>query len=149
VTETPAGRVAPSRLAWFLDAAIAAGAASTGALLIFGRARDGMWAGFAQVGRVVGREWTQSVAAQAALGLVVHLGQMAALGAAMALLLGSTRISSRLRAALLIVLAWEIAARVPWLAVLRADMASNLALAPRIGLVALVALALAFAPRRQ
>lgn len=148
-TDASVPSAAPSRLAWFVDAAIAASASTTGALLIFGRARAGMWEGFAQVGRVVGREWTPSFASQAAVGLTVHLGQMAALGAAMALLLGGTRITSRLRAALLVVLAWELVGRVPWLAVLRADVASELALAPRVGLAAVLVLALAFAPRQS
>ena len=142
-------QAAPSRLTCFVDAAIAAGASSTGALLIFGRARAGMWEGFAQVGRTVGREWTLSTGAHAALGLTVHLGQMAALGAAMALMLGGSRIASRLRAALLVVLAWELVGRVPWLSVLRADVAFELALAPRVGLAAVLVIALALAPRRR
>ncbi len=142
-------RAAPSRLAWFIDAAIAAGAASTGALLVFGRARNGAWSGFAEVGRAVARDWPLSGGGHAALGLAVHLGQMAALGALMALFLGGTRISSRLRAALLVVLSWELAGRLPWLAVLRADMAAGLPAALRIGLAALVVIALALAPRRR
>ncbi len=139
----------PSRLTWCVDASVAAGAVTTGALLAFGRARDGAWAGFRRVGEVVAGSGDLGAAATTGLGVVVHWGQMIALGAATALLLGGSRVASRLRAALLVVLAWEVIARVPWVAVLRADFAAGLAPAPRIGLAALLALTLAFAPRRR
>jgi len=139
----------PSRLAWCVDASVAAGAVTTGALLAFGRSRDGAWAGFRRVGEVVAGSPELGALATTGLGVLVHWGQMVALGASTALLLGGSRIASRLRAALLVVLAWEMLARVPWIAVLRADYAAGLAPAPRIGLAALLALTLALAPRRN
>ncbi len=138
----------PSRWIWALDASVAAMAVTTGALIAFGRARDGAWAGFQRVGELVLGEGSGGLATAAA-GLAVHCGQMIALGAAMALLLGGSRVASRVRAALLVVLAWELLARVGWVAALRADFAAGLAPAPRIGLAALLALTLALAPRRR
>jgi len=146
---TPPLRRPPSRLLWALDAGVAAGALTTGALLAFGRARAGLTEGFRRVGEVVAGTGTLSAPLEVAVGLLVHWGQMIALGAAMALLLGGTRIASRLRAALLVVLAWELWGRVAWMAVLRVDLVSGLATAPRIGLAVVVVVALALAPRRR
>jgi hypothetical protein len=134
-----------------LDAAVAASALTTGALLAFGRSRGGMWAPFASVGRrAAGGGPLEPPQLEVLIGVGVHLGQMVALGAATALLLGGGRVSSRLRAALLVVLAWELAARLlPWLPGLRVDAALGLPLLPRVGLAAVLVLALAFAPRRD
>lgn len=140
----------PSRLAWALDAAVAAGSLTTGALLVFGRARDGALTAFSRVGRAAGGgDPLASTGLEAGLGLLVHLGQMTALGAATALLMGAGRVGTRLRAALLVVLAWELAPRVlPWLLPLRVDVAAGLTTPPRLGLAAVLVMALALAPRR-
>ena len=142
-------RVVPSRVAWLFDAGLAAFAASTGALLAFAYVQGDTLAPFALVGRRVARDIVFSTGGDAAIGLAVHFGQSIALGAAMALLLGAERISSRVRSALIVVLCWQLVAFVPWIAVVRADIAIGLTPLPRVGLAALLTAALALAPRRM
>jgi len=140
-------RTASSRITWALDAGLAAFAGTTGAMLAFGRLRGGAFASFEVIGRRVALDVALPRWGDILLGLVVHAGQCLALGAGAALLLGAGRIGSRLRAALLIVFAWELAARVPWLAFVRADVAAGFGVWPRAALAVLLGAALAFAPR--
>ena len=142
-------RSASSRLAWALDAGLAAFAGTTGAILTFGRLRGGAFAAFEVIGRRVALDVALPRWGDAAVGLAVHAGQCLALGGAAALLLGAGRIESRLRAGLFVVFAWELAARVPWLAFVRADVAAGFSVWPRAALALLLGAALAFAPRAR
>lgn len=142
-------RSASSRLTWALDAGLAAFAGTTGAILTFGRLRGGAFAAFEVIGRRVALDVALPRWGDAAVGLAVHAGQCLALGGAAALLLGAGRIESRLRAGLFVVFAWELAARVPWLAFVRADVAAGFSVWPRAALALLLGAALAFAPRAR
>jgi hypothetical protein len=135
-------------MAWVADAALASFAVSAGALLAFGRSRDGVFAAFATVGQRVTRDIVVPGGWEVVIGFVVHAGQCVAIGAVTALLLGAGRIESRLRTALVVVLMWELAARVPWLAFVRADVVAGLSFWPRTMLAVLLAAAVAIAPRR-
>lgn len=151
MTDRPPGPGAPlslRRVAWTVDAGIAAFAATTGALLMFANARGSAVAPFAAIGRRVARDIVLPLWGDVTLGLGVHLGQCLALGAATALLLGAAADwRARIRAALVVVFVWELAARVAWLAVVRADVVSGLSTASRAGLAVLMIGALAVGPR--
>lgn len=146
VTDSPDRSL--QRLQWGFDAALAAFGATTGALLAFGVRRAGALAPFATVGRRVAREIALPVWGDAVVGLVVHFGEMLFLGLLMAALMHTDTRSTRLRSALVVVLAWQLVA--PWhtLAVVRADVAADLVPISRVGLAVLLAAALAFGPRR-
>jgi hypothetical protein len=116
----------PSNATRILGAGIAVFTLLTGALLVFGHNRGGALAPFARVGRNVARDVSLSQAGDAAVGLVVHLGQSLALGALAVLLLSVLRPPSRLRAALIVVLVWQLAALVPWFAVIRPESSVSL-----------------------
>jgi hypothetical protein len=137
------------RVTWVLDAALASFAVTGGALMAFGRLRDGAFSAFAVVGRRVTRDVVLPYWGDALVGLAVHAGQCVALGAAAAVLLGAGRAGSRVRTALVVVLAWELAARFAWLAFVRADVAAGLSFWPRALVAVLLGAALAIAPRRR
>jgi hypothetical protein len=93
------------------------------------------------------REVTLPAIGDATVGLIVHLGQSLALGALVVLLSEATRTSTRVRAALLTVLLWHLAALLPWLVAIRAD--ASLALSPfaRAGLALILIVALVVGSR--
>ncbi len=130
-----------------LEAGITAFAATTGAILAFGRGRGGALLPFVRVGRRVVREVTVPVLGDAGVGLIVHLGQSLALGALTVLLSGSLRTATRVRAALVTVLLWQIAAMVPWFAAIRADASLGLSTFARVGLAAVLTVSLVVGSR--
>ena len=132
-----------------MDAGLAGFAATTGALLAFGRARGDLFGSFAFIGRRIAREITLPEWATAALGIGAHLGVSLALGALMAMLLTNLRPQIRLRCALVVVVAWEICSRIAPLAAIRVDLAAGLNPGRRVALALLLGAALAFAPRES
>jgi hypothetical protein len=150
VSEPPPTVVArhdPRRATWALDAGVAGFAATTGALLAFGRARGDAFGSFAFIGRRIAREITLPEWANAVLGVGAHSGTSLALGALMAMLLTNLHTQVRLRSALVVVVAWEVCARIAPLAAIRADLAAGLNPGRRVALALLLGAALAFAPR--
>ena len=129
-----------SRTVW---AGITAFTATTGALLAFAYARGGMFVPFARIGRRVALNVALPYWGDTLVGMVVHLGQSLALGALTVLLAGAWPAASRLRAALLVVLCWQLATIVPWLAVIRVDLSVELSPIARLGLAVLLVAALA------
>ena len=136
-----------SRAARVLEAGFTAFAATTGAILAFGHGRGGALLPFVRVGRRVVREVTLPAIGDATLGLVVHLGQSLALGAVAVLLSQTTRTASRVRAALIAVLLWHLAALVPWFAAIRADASLGLSPITRAGLALILVVALVVGSR--
>ena len=102
---------------------------------------------FALIGRRIAREVALPAWANASLGVAAHLGASLALGALMAMLLTNLRPQVRVRCAVVVVVAWEICARIAPLAAVRADLAAGLDPARRVALALLLGAALAFAPR--
>lgn len=137
----------PRRAKWALDAGFAGFAATTGALLAFGHARGDALGSFAFIGRRIAREVALPEWAHAALGVGAHFGVSFALGALMAMLLTSLRTQTRVRCALVVVVAWEICARIAPLAAVRVDLVAGLDPARRVALALLLGAALAYAPR--
>lgn len=130
-----------------MDAGLAGFAATTGALLAFGRARGDVFGSFAFIGRRIAREITLPEWANATLGIGAHLGVSLALGALMAMLLTNLRAAVRVRCAIVVVVAWEICSRIAPLAAIRVDLAAGLNPGRRVALALLLGAALAFAPR--
>jgi hypothetical protein len=126
--------VITSRAARILEAGITAFAATTGAILAFGHSRGGALLPFVRVGRRVVREVTLPAIGDATLGLFVHFGQSLALGAVVVFLAQTQRTASRVRAALIAVLLWLVAALIPWFAAIRADASLGLSSIARAGL---------------
>lgn len=145
----PGAPLGPRRAVWALDAALSALAVTTGALLAFGYTHGNVLSAFSIVGRRIAREIVLPGWGDAALGFAVHSGQCLVLGAATALLMRDGRLASRVRAALLVLVAWELIAQLPWFAIVRADVTAGLSLPSRIGLALLLGAALALAPRRE
>jgi hypothetical protein len=137
-----------SRPAWALDAGVGAFAATTGALLVFARQRGGMFSPFAQVGRRFARDIALPYWGDATAGLVIHFGEALVLGACTAVLLGAGGARARVRAALLVVLLWEVAPLIAPLAAVRVDIAADLPVVERAGLAFVLLIALTLAPRR-
>ena len=140
-TAPPAGAIRA------IDAGLAAFAATTGALLVFGHAGAGTFTAFAIVGRRVARDIVLSTGGDVLVGLMVHLGESMVLGALTAAVLGAGTVSNRLRAALAVVLLWELAPLIGVFAALRADVAADLSAAQRVALALVLVAALALAPR--
>lgn len=143
-----AGDPSGSRLATALEAGLAVFAVTAGALMTFGARRSGSFSAFTEVGSRIARDVVLPRWGDALLGVGAHLGQSLVLGAVTAFLLGGRPDASRLRAALIAVILWQVAALVPWIAAVRADLALPLGPVARIGLTALVVAALAIVPRR-
>jgi hypothetical protein len=131
-----------------LEIALATFGVTLGALMAFGRMRSGPFWAFAMVGRRVTRGLAQSPWIDVLVGVLVHAGQCVAIGAAAALMLGAGRIESRIRTALIVVLIWEMAARIAWLGSVRVDVAADFSFWPRALLAVLIGAAVVIAPRR-
>lgn len=141
--------IPPNRAGRIVEAGLAAFGATTGALLVFGHQRGGAWAPFADVGRHVARDIVLPVWGDVSIGLAVHLGHSLALGAVAVLVRGATRSLSRVRAALVVAVLWQLASLVPWLAVIRADMTIRLTTGERVALILLMVAALTLGPKRD
>jgi hypothetical protein len=83
----------------------------------------------------------------ATVGLIVHLGQSLALGALVVLLSEASRTATRVRAALLTVLLWHLAALLPWFVAIRADASLGLSPFARGGLALILVVALVVGSR--
>jgi len=134
--------VTSSRAARILETGLTAFAATTGAILVFGRGRGGALLPFVRVGRRVVREITLPPIGDATLGLLVHLGQSLALGAVVVLLAQTPRLASRVRAALVAVVLWQLSALIPWFSAIRADASLGLSTIARAGLALILVVAL-------
>jgi hypothetical protein len=143
-TESPSGAVWWARA---LDGGSAVFAVTTGAILAFAFRRDGLFAPFAHVGRRIARDIVLPVWGDVTIGLVVHLGESFALGALAAALYTPATRAPRLRAAALATAVWLLTTWLPWVAVLRADLAVGLSTSLRVGFTLLVIAALTFGPR--
>jgi hypothetical protein len=139
--------VTPSRAGRILEAGITAFAATTGAILAFGHSRGGALLPFTTVGRRVVREVTLPIVGDATVGLIVHFGQCLALGALVVLLAPSGDRRSRVRAALLTVLLWHLAAMVSWFSAIRADSSLSISTFARAGFALVLVLALVVGSR--
>jgi hypothetical protein len=139
--------VTTSRAARILEAGITAFAFTTGALLVFGYSRGGSLLPFITVGRRVVRDVTLPVAVEAGVGLIVHFGQCLALGALVVFLTTGPHRIYRIRAALLTVVLWHLAAMVSWFTAIRADAALNLSAVVRGGLAVILIVALVVGSR--
>lgn len=136
-----------SRAARIVEAGTTAFAVTTGAILAFGRGRGGAVLPFVRVGRRVVREVTLPAFGDATIGLIVHLGQSLALGALVVFLSGSLRTAARVRAALITVALWQLAALVPGFASIRADASLGLSTFARGGLALMLIVALVVGSR--
>jgi len=130
-----------------LEAGLAAFGGTLGALLIFARHSGSALEPFIVVGARVVRDVVLPLWVSALVGVLVHLGQCLALGAATVYLREIIPSGSRLRAALLVLILWQLAALLPWIAVIRADLAIHLTIAQRIVIAVLVGAALAYERR--
>lgn len=138
-----------SRAPRILEAGINAFAVTTGVILAFGYGRGGMLLPFIRVGRRVVREITLPSVGDATIGLIVHFGQSLALGAIAVFLAGSGELRMRIRAALITVALWQLAALLPWFAAIRADVSLNLSTIARAGIALLLIAALALGSRAR
>lgn len=102
---------------------------------------------FVRVGRRVVRDVTLPAIGDATLGLLVHLGQSLALGALVVFLAQAMRGNSRVRAALIAVVLWHLAALVPWFAAIRVDASLGLSSIARAGLAGILVVALVVGSR--
>jgi hypothetical protein len=93
------------------------------------------------------REVTLPAMGDATIGLLVHLGQSLALGALVVFLSEASRRDTRIRAALLTVLLWHLAALVPWFVAIRADASLGLSTIARAGLSLILVVALVVGSR--
>lgn len=124
-------------------------AATTGALLAFARSRGGAWAPFAHVGRRVARNILLPEWVDVGVGLVVHVGHSLALAAIAAGLYAIGRPFTRLRAALIVAVCWQLIGNIMWLAVIRPDKALSLGTAPRVVLALCLVAAIAVGLRTE
>ena len=136
-----------SRAARIIEAGITAFAATTGAILAFGHSRGGALLPFVRVGRRVVREVTLPALGDATLGLLVHLGQSLALGALVVILSANARTASRVRAALIAVVLWQLSALVPWFLAIRPDASLALSTFARAGLALVLVVSLVVGSR--
>jgi hypothetical protein len=93
------------------------------------------------------REVTLPAIGDATLGLLVHLGQSLALGALVVFLARTPLRASRVRAALVTVVLWHLAALIPWFAAIRADASLALSSVARAGLALVLIVALVVGSR--
>jgi hypothetical protein len=137
------------RVASARDAGLAAFAATTGALLVFGRTRGGFLSAFADVGRHVMRDILLPYWGDALIGLGIHLGEMTLLGVATAALVAAWHQRARWRSSGVVVAVWELGSFFPPFAVVRPDVAAALSLAQQAGVAALLLVALALGARKS
>ena len=137
------------RVASARDAGLAAFAATTGALLMFGRSRGGSFFAFADVGRHVMREIHLPYWGDAIIGMGIHLGEMTLLGVAITTVLAGWRAHARWRSAAIVVCVWQLGALFTPFALVRADMAAGLSVRIQFGIAALLVAALALGARKD
>lgn len=115
---------------------------------MFATHRGSAFAPYATVGARVSLDAVLPPGAHTLIGLAVHAGESLALGALVVILSQAWPRSPRVVTALTAVVLYEIVSRLPWIAVLRADLALPLTAVARAGLALLLVVALSTRTRR-